>query len=128
MPTILIVEDEQEYLDVLTKKLQERGYTAISARDGKEGLEIVNQGEAIDLILLDLLMPNMDGFQFLHVMHHEVKSDIPIIVLTNVEQEVPQADVVDQLIKANVTLDEVVTRIEEAFRVFASAKTTPASL
>ncbi len=128
MPTILIVEDEQEYLDILTKKLQERGYTVAVARDGKEGLEVVNRGEAIDLVLLDLLMPNMDGFQFLHMMHHEVKSDIPIIVLTNVEQEVPQADVVDQLIKANVTLDEVVARIEEAFRVFASAQTTPESL
>jgi CheY-like chemotaxis protein len=128
MPTILIVEDEQEYLDVLTKKLSEKHYAVLVARDGREAIEIVTRGEAIDLILLDLLMPNMDGFEFLHLMHHELKSEIPIIVLTNVEQDVPQADVVDQLIKANVTLDEVVARIEEAFRVMQSAQKTPQSL
>ena len=76
---ILVVEDEELLLELLTKTLQTSGYEVLTARNGVEALELATENE-VDLILLDVMMPRMNGFTFCE----EVRklSDVPIIMLT----------------------------------------------
>ena len=61
-PRILIVDDEAVYRSLLKKKLEAEGYSVTEAKDGKHALDVMKmQGENINLILLDLNMPEMDG-------------------------------------------------------------------
>ena len=62
MPKILLVEDNAENRDALSRRLQRRGYDIIIAVDGKQGVAMA-QGEAPDLILLDISLPEMDGWE-----------------------------------------------------------------
>jgi len=78
--TILVVDDEQMMLDLLQKILSREGYQVKTARDGAEALEILSQ-EPAHLVLTDIIMPNMDGFELLK----EVKDKYPdtgVIVMT----------------------------------------------
>lgn len=79
---ILVVDDEPQLVMVLKKRLETQDYDVVTASDGIEGLEQV-AAEKPDLILLDILMPRMDGSQFLHQMKLKgLIGKIPIIVLT----------------------------------------------
>ncbi len=82
---ILIVEDEIAMREIVAHKLSNNGFTVVQAGDGKEGLEkIISEGPA--LVLLDLMLPEMDGFEVLEqVRHHSDKkiASTPIIVLSN---------------------------------------------
>jgi len=81
--TILIIEDDQNYLDILTPKLQANGYTnLIYALDGKEGLKTAKKIKP-DLVILDLLLPNLDGFHICGYLKHDKRyKNILIIMLT----------------------------------------------
>ena len=79
---ILIVEDEQELVKALQVRLGAAGYEVIVAYDGKEGLEKAQEGKP-DLILLDILMPQMDGFETLEKLKQDSQTKaIPVIILT----------------------------------------------
>src|SRR3989344_3905118 len=109
MKKILFVEDEEA--------LQRAGYTVLKALDGEAGLAMAKK-EIPDLILLDLVLPKKNGFEFLE----EIKKDafaknIPVIVLTNLEgsAEVERAlslGATTYLVKANYKLDELLGKIE----------------
>jgi len=79
--TILIIEDEEVLASFLKRKLLRRGYRSIVAADGKEGLEKIKEIRP-DLILLDVAMPKMDGFEVMEAKDRieEIK-DIPIIII-----------------------------------------------
>ena len=79
---VLIVDDEYLIVDMLTIRLKASGYDVISASNGKEGLEKLSK-ESPDLVILDVLMPVMDGFEFFKRVRHDHRyDDIPIITLT----------------------------------------------
>jgi CheY-like chemotaxis protein len=79
-PTILIVDDTEANIDILVEVLKE--YDVVVALDGATALEIVQQ-ESIDLILLDVMMPVMDGYQVCYELKQIDKiKEIPIIFLT----------------------------------------------
>ena len=79
---ILIVDDEPFNVDYLEQELEDRGYETISAANGQEALEKV-AAEAPDLILLDVMMPVMDGFTVCRILKdHEETRLIPIIIMT----------------------------------------------
>jgi CheY-like chemotaxis protein len=79
--TILIVDDTYSNIDILLEFLKE--YDLIVATSGEEALDIVNTGEKIDLILLDIMMPKMDGFEVCKILKKDpIHSTIPIIFLT----------------------------------------------
>jgi DNA-binding response OmpR family regulator len=85
---ILCIEDEPEMIDLIRLILGRRGYDVIGAAGGKEGLEKVRQ-EPPDLILLDLMMPDMDGWE----VYQQIKADdktkeIPVIVVTAKAQSI----------------------------------------
>ncbi len=76
---ILVADDEQEMLELVSSYLLREGYTVIQAEDGLQVMEIIEKGK-VDLILLDVLMPNLDGF--LTCQSIRATMNIPIIMLT----------------------------------------------
>ena len=82
MPKVLLVEDNAENRDALSRRLQRRGYDVIIATDGKQGVAMV-QAEAPDLILLDIGLPEMDGWEVARTLEaSEATRHIPVIALT----------------------------------------------
>ena len=83
---ILIIEDDVFLNELMAKKLIEEGFDVIKAVNGEEGLEMAQQ-ERPDLILLDLILPGMDGFEILEKIKEEPEtSAIPVIILSNLGQ------------------------------------------
>jgi len=81
---ILVVDDEKSMARALELKLGFEGFETRSAPDGQSALDIIEK-EYIDLILLDLMMPRLDGFRFLEILKQR-KNKVPLIVLTNLSQ------------------------------------------
>jgi len=115
---ILIVDDEKLVVQALTQKLQEAGFSTDAAYDGEEALSKVNQAKP-DLILLDIIMPKLDGISMLKRLKADEKTkDIPVIILTNLYSdkkvvEALESGGTDYLIKVDYTLPEIVEQIRK---------------
>ena len=99
--TILIIEDEQKINDILALSLGKDGYKTLSAFDGVKGLEMALK-ENPDLILLDVMLPGMDGFEVCRKVRE--KSQVPIIMLTAREDEV------DKVLGLELGADDYITK------------------
>lgn len=85
---ILCIEDEPEMIDLIRLILGRRGFEVVGAAGGKEGLEKVRQ-KPPDLVLLDLMMPDMDGWEVYQQMKADEKTkDVPVIVVTAKAQSI----------------------------------------
>jgi len=115
---ILVVEDDAVILKTLSLVFLDAEYNILTATDGRAGWELINKTKP-DLVLLDLMLPKMDGFAFLKEM--KAKSDlkdIPVIVLSNLggEEDVKRAmklGAQDYYIKVDVNLDELLDKVEK---------------
>lgn len=86
-PYILIIEDDPYILKMYKLKLEIEGFNVGTAVNGKLGVEAVKK-EVPDLILLDILMPEMDGFEVLdHLKASEKTKEVPVLVLSNLDKE-----------------------------------------
>ncbi len=118
MTKILVVEDDQFLREMICRKLNKEEYEVVEAVDGEEGEKKVKE-EKPDLVLLDLILPGIDGFEVLErVKKDENVKDIPVIILSNLGQksEVERGlnlGAVDFLIKAHFTPAEIVKKIRE---------------
>jgi len=86
---ILVVDDDPDILEAISMILESQGYKAVTARDGVEGLANL-KAEKPDLLILDLLMPKMDGFAVCKELQDPrwaKYKDIPILILTSVREE-----------------------------------------
>ena len=116
MKKILVVEDEEILLDLLRRKLTKEGYEVLIARDGQEGLKAMTQ-QRPDLILLDIIMPKMGGFEVMEEMGKDPKlKEIPIIVISNSGQPVEldkakELGAKDWLIKTEFDPQEVINKV-----------------
>lgn len=113
--TILVVEDERFLGDLLEARLQFLGYQVYKAYDGVEALDILSR-YPIDLLLLDLLLPEVDGFAVLDKLKRS-QQETPVIVNTNVDnpeqiQRVKSYGVREYFVKANTPLMEIVNYVE----------------
>jgi DNA-binding response OmpR family regulator len=112
---ILIVEDEKAISKILAQKLGNQGFEIKTAYNGEEALEILDK-EEFDLILLDLIMPRLDGISALKKMKEKgIKSRI--IVVSNLGQkedieQVKKLGVTDYFVKAEITLAEIADKIK----------------
>ena len=87
---ILLADDDPDVIEVVSMLLEDEGYEIIAAKDGEEALARI-EGENPDLVILDLLMPRVDGFAVINTLReprYERWSGIPVIVLTSVREEV----------------------------------------
>jgi CheY-like chemotaxis protein len=115
---ILIVEDEEILLNLLQKKLIEAGYDVVNAKDGLEGLEKI-KSQNPDLVLLDIVMPRMGGFEMMEEMqkNRDFKK-IPIIIISNSGQplELDKAKSLgakDWLVKTEFDPKEVLEKVKK---------------
>lgn len=119
---VLIVDDDAFLSGIYATKLELEGFQVVSARDGEEGLKAAMR-EKPDLILLDVLMPKLDGFEVLKRLKAEAEfKATPVIMLTNLGQkediEKGLADgAVDYLIKAHFVPAEAVDKIKKVLNM-----------
>jgi len=113
---ILIIEDEEILLNLLEKKLSQIGYDVSIAKDGVEGVNKV-ESEIPDLILLDIVMPKMGGFEVMKELQKRKNfSNIPIIIISNSGQPVEidlaqKLGAKDWLIKTDFDPQEVIDKV-----------------
>ena len=63
--TILLTDDSKSIRAVIATVLKVAGYNVIEAGDGQEGIDVLNSGETVDMVITDLNMPNMNGIEFI---------------------------------------------------------------
>ena len=114
---ILVAEDERPMSRALELKLKASGFDVVSAYNGKEALEKINS-EKFDLVLLDLIMPELDGFGVLEAL--KGKTDRPIVIVsTNLGQESDEKRARDlgangYFVKADTSILDVIKKVQEA--------------
>ena len=84
---ILICEDDLMTLKALEHKLKNEGYETITVHDGKQAIELLKKQKDIDLLLTDLHMPQISGLELISHVRNEMKSHMPIVMLTRVGLE-----------------------------------------
>jgi CheY-like chemotaxis protein len=115
---VLIVEDDEYLRSLAAKRLEAEGFVVAAAAEGKTALKTAEEG-GVDMILLDLLLPGMSGYEILEKLRStEMHKNTPIIVFSNLGQKedlekAKSLGANDFLIKANFTLDDVVEKIKE---------------
>lgn len=111
--TILIIEDEEDIRDILIHYIKKEGFNILEAEDGKKGIEIVKK-EFVDLILLDLMLPSMSGYDVCREISSIYK--IPIIMLT------ARNDIVDKVLGLELGADDYITKPFDIREVIARIK------
>lgn len=122
--TILIVEDEKSLRDAVADVLHSKGFFILEAKNGKEGVKLA-LGKHPDLVLLDLIMPTMDGMEtFQKIRGDEWGKSVPIIILTNLNtknEQLANDEAAHKpthiLIKSDWKLHDIVRKIEEVLKI-----------
>lgn len=124
LQTILLIEDDLLLQEPVITALSDAGYAVVVASDGKEGLE-TGLREHPDLILLDILMPEMDGLEVMRAIRRDEAwgTGVPIILMTNlgpdeerIMQAITECEPAYYLIKSDWKLSEVVSKVQECLR------------
>lgn len=129
---VALIEDEEVLLEVLESKLKKEGYEVFSAKDGQAGLDLIRAIQP-DLVLLDIIMPRMDGMEVLAHMHDDaVLSKIPVIIISNSGQavEIERAlalGVKDYLVKAEFDPQEVLDKMRALLHETGKEQEAPVS-
>ena len=111
---ILVVEDEKDIVRLLKYNLEKEGYIALAAHDGEAGLDLAKK-EKPDLIILDLMLPKMDGMDVCRQIRKE--SSVPIIMLTAKKEEL------DRIVGLELGADDYVTKPFSVRELMARVKT-----
>ena len=119
---ILVIEDDKFLADLIAQKLKQENIEAKIVVDGQEGLQSIEEKRP-DLILLDLILPGMDGFELISALKKNPKTDkIPIIILSNLSdkeniERAMKLGARDFIIKADLGLSAIIDRIKNICRV-----------
>ncbi len=118
---ILLIEDDDMLRELITKRLTDGGYQVTQAINGIDGLGAIKQINP-DLVLLDIILPGMDGFEILEKIKNDNQiSKIPVIMLSNLSQasDIEKAlklGATDYFIKVNFTSDDVLEKIKNILK------------
>lgn len=110
MAKVLLVDDDDHYRNELASKLESNGVEICAARNGEEGLTHLKKG-GIDIVVLDLAMPKMDGITFYYYLEDTYKSKIPVIIVTSASHAAYPSNVTDFINKEDFTISEIVEKI-----------------
>ena len=114
---ILVVDDEPELVDVLTLRLESKGYEVVSGSNGEEALEKTKE-ENPDLIVMDVMMPPPNGFQVCRILKDDSQyKNIPILLLTakaaEGDKSLGRESGADDYITKPYQADNLLAKIEE---------------
>jgi len=116
---ILLVDDDRFLLDMYALKFKVNGFEIDIAGNGKEALDKIRSGAIFDIILLDIIMPGVDGMGLLKTIRQEnLCSGSTIIMLTNQSDDVQRAkslEVDGYIIKATTIPSEVVENVKDIY-------------
>jgi CheY-like chemotaxis protein len=118
MPTVMVVDDTAVIRETVAKLLKREGFDTICASNGKEALAVLN-ASAPDVILLDIMMPEMDGLECLALLRKEPRwQALPVIIMTAMNDEEHQMKAErlgasDYLIKARYSMNQILERVRK---------------
>lgn len=121
--TILIIEDDNFLQGLEATKLKKEGYDILGASNGEEAFKLIDAKTKIDLILLDLLLPGIDGFMILEKIRQDKSFlTVPVIVFSNLSEDkdikrAQKLGISEFMVKSNFTLDELAKKIKELIGV-----------
>ena len=124
LTTVLVVDDDAEIRQALAELLEDEDYGVRLAANGKEALELVSKGLRPDVILLDVMMPVMDGWHFLSArLKYPELVEVPIIIISAGQEAEREAHKVGvfEVAKKPLHVDDLIKRIEECRRRAKSA-------
>ncbi len=125
---VVCIEDEPAMIDLIRLILSRKGYTVAGATGGREGLDLVQSSQP-DIVLLDLMMPDMDGWEvYQKLKAHESTREIPVIIVT------AKAQSIDKVLGLHIAkVDDYITKpfgpqdLIESIEKVLSRRTTPSS-
>ena len=124
---VLIVDDEKAIVDILEFNLQRDGYETLKAYDGPEGLRMARE-ENPDLVLLDVMLPGMDGFEVCRTLRAE-GNDVPIVMITAREEETDKVfgleNGADDYVTKPFSMRELLARVKANMRRTMTPGTEP---
>ncbi|HEY4521988.1 MAG TPA: response regulator [Candidatus Paceibacterota bacterium] len=117
MIKILIIDDDEFLLDMYSVKFKEGGFLVEGAKGGSEALEKI-QSFVPDFILVDMVMPNMDGFETIKALREKAGTNVKIIALSNLDQrenidKAFSSGADDYIIKADFTPSQVLEKVKQ---------------
>lgn len=117
MSKILIIEDDKFLRELMVRKLSQENFEVIEAVDGEEGIKKIKEA-SFNLLLLDLILPGIDGFEVLSKIKEDpATASIPVIILSNLGQREDverglKLGAVDYLVKAHFTPNEIIEKVK----------------
>ncbi|MDO8433257.1 MAG: response regulator [Candidatus Binatus sp.] len=132
LPQIMVVDDDQDTVAILSRHLQREGFLPIETNSGAQCLKLVHENE-VDVILLDLMMPEMDGFEVVRALKNDpITAEIPIIMITarddlDAREEGMRLGVSDFLAKP-VFRKQLATRVRAQLEVLEASRNATAAL
>ncbi len=112
--TILVCDDEKEIVEAISIYLEGDGYKIIKAYDGQEAVDILNSGKKVDLIIMDVMMPGMDGIHA--TLKIREKLDVPIIILSAKSEDN------DKILGLNIGADDYISKPFNPLELMARVK------
>ena len=116
---ILVVDDEEFIRKALAEKLKNEGFDVLEAEDGEKAVDLALSSHP-DLILLDVIMPKMDGVEAMRkIRENEWGKNVPLILLTRMEpddqmlQEIIANKPTYYLVKINYRIEDIVGKVKE---------------
>jgi CheY-like chemotaxis protein len=110
--TVLIVEDEEDLREMMREALESKGYSVVTAAEGQAALDRIAQIEQLCLVLLDLVMPGMNGWDFYeHVRQRSDLASIPVVVYSSAPRGAPQG--VTRALRKPLAFDQLLAVVQE---------------
>jgi len=127
---VLLVDDEQDFLEPVSFWLQSKGYRVTTANSGQAALDVIHRGTP-DIVFLDIHMPGMDGLETLRHIR-ETHKDLPVIIVTAVYQDEKNFSTANKLgisgfFPKQSTLSELTSIIQTCLKAHAKLKPSPPS-
>ena len=122
MHKVLVVEDDDDLREVVMQTLQRKSYAVAAARDGQEALELLEREADVSLILLDLMMPRMSGWEFRRRQLADARfASIPVVVMTATTSLDEAAIHADDILRKPLSFAALIATIERHIRRRATA-------
>lgn len=116
LKSILIVDDDEGIREILEMAFSTEGYTVKTAANGLEALDLLSQSAHYGLILLDLMMPKMNGWEFIEAFQKKQYSEIPILLMTAYSDRVKNIEFVKEVIPKPMNFEVLLQKVQANYK------------